>query len=135
MTENNESNGNTPTAFSPLSYPPRLRTPSTPLFIPLVLPDSLYLPPCSFSSVLGPIGYCTCNFIVLYFIIFATFRVSLLPGKGCEFPPFIYGTVITDVLTESNNRHKWARHDLISLRDICFLAGFLFERGSALLSQ
>lgn len=68
---------------------------------------SLYLPPCSFSSILALLHWLL--YLPFHCPLFHYFRripVSLLPGKGCEFSPFIYGAVITDVLTEFK-RHKW----------------------------
>ena len=124
MTENNESNGNPPTAFSPRAATSSPFIPSLPLSLSLSLPPSpgrssarcvrtiggsLYLPPCSFSSILA----------LLHWLLYLPFHCPLFhyfrripvspfrPGKGCEFsPPFIYGAVITDVLTEFK-RHKW----------------------------
>lgn len=82
----------------------------------------------------SPIRYCTCHFIVLYFIIFATFRpvvrgatptlpphrlpTSLIPCRFCKLPsppeqflhqkcdPLFTRRIIIGVLTKSNKRHK-----------------------------
>lgn len=77
------------------------------------------------ALVLCSIGHCTCRFIVLYFIIFAAFHSVLAPPWAARILPLYLRTVIIDVLTESNKRHKWAR--VISLLyELTWLAGAPF---------
>ena len=125
MTENNESNGNPPTAFSPraaTSVPhssPRYLSLSLSLSLSFspgrssahcarTIGGSLYLPPCSFSSILALLHWLL--YLPFHCPLFHYFRripVSLVARQGVRIsPPFIYGAVITDVLTEFK-RHKW----------------------------
>jgi len=99
LTENNESNGNTPTAFKPaeLKHTPRsccapcVATPSTRERELALTAGALLV----LALVLRSIGHCTCHFIVLYFIILA-FRIPLRPSvpwtrdRAASSPPFIY---------------------------------------------
>jgi len=114
LTENNESNENTPTAFKPAELKHAPRSCCTPVSQPLPREnENLRLPlaPCSsslsFYALLAIVPATSLSFISLF--LHSAFRLCTLDeGSRGEFSTLYLCTVIIDVLTESNKRHKWS---------------------------